>query len=293
MSDSDFSKMGSPFLTGDSFSGAGTGMTRSGVVRWLLLYIIIMVASGSYVWNKAMVAFDGFDFSSIQSIPTGEKDKDGKDITRKVVIDPNTGSQSEIPSFQLAEVSTLMWVGCLGGFLLVLVIVNRPQTASYLGVLYAALEGLAIGGISALYEVEFQGIAMQAVAITVLVMIAMLALFALGVFRASQGFVAGVLACMIAVCAIYVLDIVLQSFFGSKVDIIHSNSAFGIGFSVFVCVLAAFNFVIDFDTIEKGVEQGAPKYMEAYSAFGVLLTLVWLYLEILRLLAKLKSKKDD
>ena len=293
MSDSDFSKMGNPFLTGDSFSRAGTGMTRSGVVRWLLLYIIIMVASGSYVWNKAMVAFDGFDFSTIQSIPTGEKDKEGKDITRKVVIDPSTGSQSEIPSFQLAEVSTLMWIGCIGGFLLVLIIVHQPHSAPYLGVLYAALEGLALGGISALYEVEFQGIAMQAVAITVLVMIAMLALFALGVFRASQGFVAGVLACMIAVCAIYVLDIVLQSFFGSKVEIIHSNSAFGIGFSVFVCILAAFNFVIDFDTIEKGVEQGAPKYMEAYSAFGVLLTLVWLYLEILRLLAKLKSKKDD
>ena len=95
-----------------------------------------------------------------------------------------------------------------------------------------------------LFEVQFQGIAMQAVAITVLVMVAMLALFALGVFRASEGFVAGVLACMFAVAAIYLLDIVLQSFFGSKVDIIHSNSLFGIGFSIFVCALAAFNFVI-------------------------------------------------
>lgn len=289
----DSSNLGNPFLTQNSFREAGSGMTRLGVVRWLLLYITVMVCSGAYVWNEAMVAYDGFDFSSIQSVSTGEKDKDGKEIKKRVVIDPETGSQSEVPKFNLDRVHTLSIIGVLGGFVIALIVIFNPSSAPFLGVAYAALEGLALGGVSAALEVEFDGIVMQAVAITVLVMIAMLALFACGIFRASQGFVAGVLACMIAVTGIYVVDLALQSFFGSKVEIIHSNSAFGIGFSVFVCLLAAFNFVIDFDTIEEGVAGGAPKYMEAYSAFGVLLTLVWLYLEVLRLLVKLKSREDD
>jgi uncharacterized YccA/Bax inhibitor family protein len=92
---------------------------------------------------------------------------------------------------------------------------------------------------------------------------------------------------------LYVIDIGLGVLFGTQVGIIHSSSPIGIAFSVFLCGLAAFNFLIDFDTIEKGIRQGSPKELEAYMAFGVLLTLVWLYLEVLRLLIKLKSKNDD
>jgi uncharacterized YccA/Bax inhibitor family protein len=286
-----FSENGNPFLTESSFSSAGDGMSRGGVMAWLIGLIGILVLSGGFVWNEAFKSYGDFDFTTIRSVPTGEKDSKGKEISKRLVVDPQTGEQSPIPEFDLGKVKFLMLTGCFGGLFIGLIIIFNQRTAPILAPVYAAFEGLALGGVSAAYEIQFQGIAMQAALLTVMVMIAMLLLFAFGVLRATGGFVTGVLACMFGVIGVYLVDLGLQAFGGSPgLSIVHSNGWMGIGFSIFVCILAGLNFVIDFDTIEKGVERGAPRYMNAYCAFGVLLTLVWLYLEILRLLAKLKSQ---
>jgi len=282
---------GNPFLDPDRFDRtyAKASMSRSGVARWLLILLVVLLGTGSYTWHHAMVAFDGFDFSTLQSVPTGEEDKKGKAIKETVVVDRNTGEHLPLPQFDLGFVKRLMWLGIIGGFLCAIIIIMNPSAAPILSPVYAGLQGFALGGISAIFELQFHGIVMQAVAITVLVMLAMMALFATGILRATGGFVAGVLACMFGILGVYILDIVLRVFFGSEVGIVHSNSWAGIGFSIFVCLIAALNFVIDFDSIERGIKRGAAKHYDAYCAFSILLTLVWLYLEILRLLAKLRS----
>jgi uncharacterized YccA/Bax inhibitor family protein len=268
-------------------------MSRAGVASWLALAILLLVGGGAYSWSRALAAFDGFNFSSIQHVPSGAKDEKGKDILKSVAIDPETGEQLSVPEFDLREVYRLTFIGSIGGLLLALVIIFKPQTAPLLLGPYAILEGLSLGGISAIAEVQFEGIVMQAVGLTICLLLAMLGLFATGLLRATGPFQAGLLACMLGVLGVYLFDFALTVFGGEGLSIIHSNSWVAIGFSCFVCLLAAFNFIVDFETIEEGVHTGAPKYMAAYAAFGVLVTLVWLYIELLRLLMKLRSNKDD
>jgi uncharacterized YccA/Bax inhibitor family protein len=134
---------------------------------------------------------------------------------------------------------------------------------------------------------------MQAVALTGCMLVVMLVLFATGILRATPALTAGLLASMLGVLGLYLADLGFVVFGGEGLSIIHSNSWAAIGVSCFVCLLAAFNFIIDFETIEQGVREKAPKYMAAYAAFGVLVTLVWLYIEVLRLLIKLRSRDDD
>jgi uncharacterized YccA/Bax inhibitor family protein len=263
------------------------------VAAWLTFALVLLVAGGAYSWSKAYAAFDGFDFSRIEKVATGEKDQEGKEITKRVVVDPTTGEYLPVPSFDLGEVITLALVGSLGGLALAFIIIFRPQLAPILLGPYATLEGLALGGISAIAEVQFEGIVMQAVALTACILLGMLILFATGVLRATGPFRAGLLACMLGVLGIYLLDVGLIAFGGPGLSIIHSNGWGAIAFSFFVCLLAAFNFVVDFETIEEGVRWGAPKYMAAYAAFGVLVTLVWLYIEVLKLLSKARSSNDD
>ena len=180
--------------------------------------------------------------------------------------------------------------GVIGGFVMALVTVFKQPWAPYTTPLYAALEGLALGGISYLFEQRYPGIVAQAVFLTFGTLGALLFAYRSGIIRATENFKLGVFAATGGIGIVYLLSFVL-GFVGIDVPLIHSSGTFGILFSLFVVVIAALNLVLDFDFIEEGAERGAPKYMEWYGAFGLLVTLVWLYLEILRLLAKLQNRR--
>ena len=184
----------------------------------------------------------------------------------------------------------LVVVGFIGGFVVALVTVFKQTWAPYTTPLYAALEGLALGGISYLFEQSYPGIVAQAVFLTFGTLGALLFAYRSGIIRATENFKLGVFAATGGIGIVYLLSFVL-GFVGINVPLIHSSGIFGILFSLFVVVIAALNLVLDFDFIEEGAERGAPKYMEWYGAFGLLVTLVWLYLEILRLLAKLQDRR--
>jgi uncharacterized YccA/Bax inhibitor family protein len=180
--------------------------------------------------------------------------------------------------------------GVFGGLIVAIVTVFKKEWAPITAPLYAALEGLALGGISAVFELRYPGIVSQAVFLTFGTLGALLLAYRSGLIRATENFKLGVFAATGGIALVYLLSFVL-GFFGIQIPLIHSNGLFGILFSVFVVVIAALNLVIDFDFIEEGAERGAPRYMEWYAAFGLLVTLVWLYLEILRLLSKLQSRR--
>ena len=179
--------------------------------------------------------------------------------------------------------------GVIGGFIVAIATVFKQTWAPVTTPLYAALEGLALGGISYLFEQSYPGIVAQAVFLTFGTLGALLFAYRSGIIRATENFKLGVFAATGGIGVVYLLSFVL-GFFGIGVPLIHSSGTFGILFSLFVVVIAALNLVLDFDFIEEGAERGAPKYMEWYGAFGLLVTLVWLYLAILRLLAKLQSR---
>jgi len=188
-----------------------------------------------------------------------------------------------------ASVMPFVLVGAVGGFIVALVTVFKKPWAPVTAPLYALLEGLVLGGVSAMFETRYPGIAFQAVTLTFGTLLALLAAYKSGLIRATENFKLGVVAATGGIFVIYLLSFVL-GFVGIRMPFIHENGLFGILFSAFVVVVAALNLVLDFDFIETGVEQGAPKYMEWYAAFGLIVTLIWLYLEILRLLAKLRSR---
>jgi uncharacterized YccA/Bax inhibitor family protein len=154
---------------------------------------------------------------------------------------------------------------------------------------YAVLEGIALGGVSALYESQYPGIVINCVALTFGTLGVMLLAYRTGIIKATENFKLAVVSATGAVALLYIFDLAAMVFFNFKVPFIHEGGVWGIAFSLFVVGLAAFNLVLDFDFIENGVERKAPKYMEWYSAFGLLVTLCWLYLELLRLLAKMKK----
>lgn len=180
-------------------------------------------------------------------------------------------------------------IGAIGGFIVAMVTVFKQEWSPVTAPLYAVLEGLFLGVISALFETMYPGIVLQAVLLTFGTLTSLLMAYKSGLIRATENFKLGVTAATGGIALIYLVGFVM-SFFGSGIPYIHESGMIGIGFSLFVVVIAALNLVLDFDFIENGVERGAPKYMEWYAAFGLLVTLIWLYLEILRLLAKLRSR---
>jgi uncharacterized YccA/Bax inhibitor family protein len=194
-----------------------------------------------------------------------------------------TGPQS------MPQVLPWLMTGAIGGFVVALITVFKKTWAPVTAPVYAVLEGLFLGGISAMMEVRFPGIVMQAVVLTFGVLFALLATYRSGLIKATENFKLGVVAATGGICLLYLASFVM-SFFGKSFGFLHDSSWLSIGFSAFVVVIAALNLVLDFDFIEKGVEHGAPKYMEWYAGFGLIVTLVWLYLEILRLLSKLQSR---
>lgn len=188
------------------------------------------------------------------------------------------------------RVPAFTMVGVLGGLVLAMVTIFKKEWAATTTPMYAALEGLALGGISATFESRYPGLVSQAVFLTFGTLGALLLAYRSGLIRATENFKLGIFAATGGIALVYLVNFVM-SFFGSGIPMIHSSGTIGIVFSVIVVGVAALNLVLDFDFIEQGAERGAPKYMEWYGAFGLLVTLVWLYLEILRLLAKMQERR--
>lgn len=188
-----------------------------------------------------------------------------------------------------ASVTTWLTIGALGGFVAALVTIFKKTWASITAPIYALLEGFFIGGLSAQLELAFPGIVMQAAGLTFGTLFAMLFAYQSGLIKVTERFKFGVVAATGGIALVYLVTFVL-SFFGIQPSFMYSSSWLSIGISLFVVVIAALNFVIDFDFIEQGARQGAPKYMEWYSGFALMVTLVWLYIEFLRLLSKLRER---
>lgn len=184
-------------------------------------------------------------------------------------------------------VPVLMGVGAIGGLITALVCAFWRKSAPFTAPVYALLEGLLLGGLSAMMELKYPGIVLQAVVLTAGTLGSLLFAYMTGAIKATENFKLGVVAATGAVFFIY-LGTWIASMFGIQVPYIHDNGTVGILISLAIVVIAALNLVLDFDFIEQGAEVGAPKYMEWYGAFGLMVTLVWLYIEILRLLGKLR-----
>ncbi|MGB2692707.1 MAG: Bax inhibitor-1/YccA family protein [Thermodesulfobacteriota bacterium] len=252
-------KSSNPALGGKTFEQYQPGiqtagaMTINGTINRTLILLALVVIPAVYVW-------DMFYASG---------------------IDTEAG---------IENASLMYWLygGLFGGLIFAIITIFKQTWAPITAPIYAILEGLFIGGISAIFEVQFSGIVFQAVSLTFGTLFAMLIAYRLGLIKVTEKFKMGVVAATGAIFVVYMLSFVL-SLFSVNVPFIHSGGTIGILFSLFVVVIAALNLVLDFDFIEKGAEHGAPKYMEWYGAFGLIVTLVWLYIEFLRLLSKLRQ----
>ena len=225
-------------------------MTVNGTINKIGISLIILLVSASYTWG---IFFEGIT-------PEG------------------------IPNMQ-----TWIWGGLIGGLVLALITIFNKKISHITVPLYAIAEGLFLGAISAFFEAMYPGIVIQAVALTFTTFFMLLIAYKTGFVKVTQKFKSGVIAATGGIFLFYMATFILNMF-GVGFGYSTGNSLMSIGISVFVVVIAALNLVLDFDMIDKGAKQRAPKYMEWYGAFGLLVTLVWLYLEILRLLAKLNSR---
>jgi uncharacterized YccA/Bax inhibitor family protein len=185
----------------------------------------------------------------------------------------------------------MILIGSVGGLIIAILTIFKKEWSPVTVPLYAILEGLALGSVSYLYNTQYEGIIIQAVSLTVLILFSMLFAYRTKIIKPTENFKLGVFAATGGVVLLYFISFIM-SFFGEGISLLSSqnSSMMSIGLSLVIIVIASLNLVIDFDFIEEGAEKGAPKYMEWYGAFGLLVTLIWLYLEILRMLAKLKNR---
>lgn len=228
-------------------------MTVNGTVNKTALMLLMVVAAAIYTWNKFFNA---------------------------IAVNPEAGSAAVMP---------WLIIGGIGGFITVLVTVFRPQSSGISAPIYAVFQGLLLGGLSAIFESMFPGVVMRAVALTLAVFMAMLFFYRSGIIKVTNKFKMGIFAATAGIALIYLVSFI-AGLFGAQLGFLHGNSNFSIGFSVVVVAIAALNLVLDFSFIDDAAASGAPKYMEWYGAFGLMVTLIWLYLEILRLLSKLASR---
>ncbi len=247
-----------PALSGDTFRTGeatfGESMTVSGTVNKTGLLLILCVVSAAWTWNRFFAA---------------------------AAVSPEEAMQS---------IALPAMAGGIGGFIVAMVTIFKKQWAGVTAPIYALLEGLVLGGVSALLEQRFHGIAIQAVALTFGTLIAMLLAYRSGLIKVTDKLRLGIVAATGGIAVFYFLQFIL-GFFGIHFTTVNGSGPIGIGFSLIVVVVAALNLVLDFDLIENGARYGAPKYMEWYGAFALMITLIWLYFEILRLLSKFRSRQ--
>jgi len=247
-----------PALSDKAFASVertGPPMTLGGTVNKTAMLLALSLITAMITWGMA--------WESIQAAETGGQ------------VSP--------------WLTPLMIGGALGGFVLAIICVFKKTSAPILAPLYALAEGLFLGAVSAFFEIRFPGIVMQAVGLTFGTLFALLMAYRSGLIKATENFKLGVVAATGAIALLYLVNMGMRLFGFEGMGFIHDSGPLGIGFSVVVVCIAALNLVLDFDFIERGVAQGAPKYMEWYAAFGLMVTLVWLYLEMLRLLSKLRG----
>jgi len=198
--------------------------------------------------------------------------------------------RSYLQARDLSAIALPMMLGVVGGFVIALVTTFKREWSPVTAPVYALFEGLALGGFSAVLDVRYPGIAVQAVGLTFGTLFVMLLAYRSGLIPVTQKLRMGIVAATGGICLFYFASMLLSIFGFQFASISYSSGPISIIFSVFVVAIAALNLVLDFDFIVRGAEYGAPKYMEWYGAFGIIVTLVWLYLEILRLLFKLRSR---
>ena len=192
-----------------------------------------------------------------------------------------------------ANVMPMILGGAIGGLVIAIVLMFKKEWAPFLAPLYALLEGLFIGAISSFFNQAYPGIVMQAVGLTFSVGIGMYFLYAMRIIRATEKFKSVLITATVGIALFYFAIMILRMFsvnIDETMPFVNGGGMFGIGFSLVIVAIAALNLILDFDMIEQGAEMGAPKYMEWYGAFGLMVTFVWLYMEILRLLSKFSSR---
>ena len=195
--------------------------------------------------------------------------------------------------FTFDVMNPILLIGCaIGGIIIALITIFKKHWAPVTVPIYAVLEGGLLGGVSFMYNSMYEGIVTNAIFLTLGILITLLIAYRSGLIKPTENFKLGITAATGGIAIVYLINFVM-GFFGSSMGVmnIENASLMSVGFSLLVVVIAALNLILDFDFIEEGAEKGAPKYMEWYGAFGLLVTLIWLYLEILRLLAKLNSRK--
>ena len=254
-----------PTLNENVFQQVGSGvqgqtMTIQGAVNKTLILLGLLLVAAGWIWFKIIQPAQvvGFEVEPIAR-----------------------HNQQAVMPFVIG--------GMIGGIIFALVTVFKKEWSMYTAPVYAVCEGLVLGGISAIFETMYPGIVMQAVALTFGTLFCLLMAYKSGLIRVTDKFRLGVVAATGAIALVYLVSWIL-GFFHVAVPFIQGNSIWSIGFSLLVVGIASMNLVLDFDMIDRGAEAGVPKYMEWNCAFGLMVTLVWLYMEILRLLSKLRSR---
>jgi uncharacterized YccA/Bax inhibitor family protein len=194
-----------------------------------------------------------------------------------------------VQSRDMADVGPYLALGAIGGLVMAMVTIFKKEWSPVTAPIYAALEGLVLGGLSAMFDLRYPGVAFQAVGLTFGTLFVLLFAYTSRIVKVTEKFRMGIVAATGGIMLFYLAEMIL-GFFHVQFLAINSGTGLGIVFSLIVCGIAALNLVLDFDFIERGVAYGAPKYMEWYGAFGIMVTMVWLYLEILRLLSKMRSR---
>lgn len=257
----DLFKSSNPAFSEKIFSKAGAytsdeTMTVQGTMNKALLMLILVILGAAFTWKGFYDAMP-VDGAENVALPT----------------------------------SVLVWmlVGGIGGFITSLIVIFAPKTAPYTAPIYAVLEGLFLGGISAFFAMQYSGIVMQAVGLTFITFFIMLTTYRTGLIKVTEKFRTIIIVATAAIALMYFVTFIL-GFFGVNTGYIHGNGLLSIGISIAVIAIAALNLLLDFDFIDRASAQGAPKYMEWFGAFGLMVTLIWLYIEFLRLLSKLNSR---
>jgi uncharacterized YccA/Bax inhibitor family protein len=255
----DITKSSNPVFGKNIFNQSATGtadgvMTVEGTVNKTGLMLLIVIFAATFTWRKFFGA-----------------------------IDPS------VPGAMPPGVIGWMLGGAIGGFITALITTFSPRRAAMTAPIYAVFEGLFLGAISAMFEAMYPGLVMRAVSLTFGVFFIMLLLFRSGTIRATEKFKTVIFAATGGIALVYLVSFI-AGMFGANLGFMYGNGMMGIGFSLVVVVIAALNLILDFDMITQGANARAPKYMEWYGAFGLMVTLIWLYLEMLRLLSKLSSR---